>query len=81
MIDGFYNCTALLDDPRRSRTFRISGLFRKRDALKADETKFSNDPAWEETLRTGRQAYEQAMRADGFTDALTSTIRPTSGRY
>ena len=26
IIDGFYNCTALLDDPSRSRIFRIGGF-------------------------------------------------------
>ena len=69
MIDGFYNCTALLDDPKRSRIFRISGLYRKRESLKSDEAKYGNDPAWQESLQVDRQVYEHTMRVEGFTDA------------
>ena len=69
MIDGFYNCTALLDDRTRARSFRISGLYRKREALKADESKYGHEPAWQETLQMSRKIYEDVMRIAGFTDA------------
>jgi hypothetical protein len=59
MIDGFYNCTALLDDPARARSFRISGLYRKREALRADEAKYCHDPVWEDSLKNSREIYER----------------------
>lgn len=68
MIDGFYNCTALLDEPSRSRTFRISGYYRKREALREDERRYSNDPQWEKHLKVQRQSIQDGMRADGFSE-------------
>ena len=56
MIDGFYNCTALLGDPSRSRTFRISGYYRKREALREDENRYLGDPLWEQDLTVRRQS-------------------------
>ena len=53
MIDGLYNCTAMLEDPTRSRIFRISGHYRMREALHADEAKHSHDPAWEPNFPVG----------------------------
>jgi hypothetical protein len=68
MIDGFYNCTALLDDPRRSRAFRISGYWRMRDAIRADEARYPNDPEWVPSLAARRTALQSAMRVEGLTD-------------
>ena len=67
MIDGFYNCTALLADPSKSRTFRISGYYRKREALREDENRYSGDPLWEKDLTVRRQLIQDGMRADGYT--------------
>jgi hypothetical protein len=69
MIDGFYNCTAMLDDPRRARVFRISGFYRIRESLQADEVRYSQDPGWREYLAAQRASYELNMRVQGFTDA------------
>jgi hypothetical protein len=69
MIDGFYNCTAMLDDPSRSRMFHISGLYRIREGILADEARFGQDPGWKEYLASKRASYELGMRVEGFTDA------------
>jgi hypothetical protein len=69
MIDGFYNCTSMLDDPTRSRQFRISGYYRIRESLQADEARYSNDSGWKEYLTEARSKFEQGMRAEGFTSA------------
>ena len=69
MIDGFYNCTAMLDDPSRSRTFRISGFYRIREAIQADEMRYGRDPGWREYLTARRGLYEHGMRVEGFTEA------------
>lgn len=69
MIDGFYNCTALLYNPSNSHTFRISGYFRIREAIRTDEARYSNDPAWRQYLDVVRGNLQKGMRADGFTDA------------
>lgn len=69
MIDGFYNCTAMLDDPSRSRIFRISGLYRIRESIGADEARYGQDPGWRRYLDFQRESYGSAMRAEGFTEA------------
>jgi hypothetical protein len=69
MIDGFYNCTAMLDDPTRARVFRISGLYRIREAIKADEALYGEDPGWREYLAARRGVYERGMRLEKFNDA------------
>ncbi len=69
LIDGFYNCTAMLDDPSRSRAFRVSGYYRMREALKGDEDRYSRDPAWEQYLFEARRNLENGMRADGISDS------------
>ncbi len=70
MIDGFYNATALLDDPARSRKFRISGYFRKREALQADEARYGSAPGeWQEGFSRRRSAIAEGMRAEGITNA------------
>jgi hypothetical protein len=69
MIDGFYNCTAMLDDPSRSRVFRISGLYRMRETLEADENRYSEDPRWKPYLSQTRDALEFMMRVDAISDA------------
>jgi hypothetical protein len=69
MIDGFYNCTALLDDPNRFRQFRISGLYRIRERIQADETRYGNNHQWKQYLTQERRHYEARLRAHKFTDA------------
>lgn len=68
MIDGFYNVTSLLEDPSRSRQFRISGMYRIRESLKSDETRHGADPAWQEFLVKSRERYENAMRVERYTE-------------
>jgi hypothetical protein len=69
MIDGFYNATALLDDPTRARKFRISGYFRKREALRTDEARYGTDPQWQADFSNRRAAIAEGMRAEKITDA------------
>jgi hypothetical protein len=69
MIDGFYNATALLDDPARARRFRISGYFRKREALQADEARYGNDPQWQADFLNRRKAIAEGMRAEQISNA------------
>lgn len=68
MIDGLYNCTAMLDEPSRSRTFRISGYFRLREALRADEAKPSPDPRIREWVQERTRALEHGMKTEGFSN-------------
>ena len=84
MIDGFYNCTALLDEPKRARVFRISGLFRMREAIRADEARFAQDLDWKPYLQMKRKAFEQAMRVEGFSDSdlnAKANEWPLLGKY
>ena len=84
MIDGLYNCTALLYVPSRAHTFRISGYFRIREAIRTDEAKYAHDPAWKVSLDMARANLQQGMRADGFTDAdLDDRVNewPLLGKY
>jgi hypothetical protein len=69
MIDGFYNATAMLDDPTRALKFRISGYYRKREALHADEARYGTDPSWQADFSHRRKALAEGMRADRITDA------------
>lgn len=69
MIDGFYNCTSLLDDTSRCRTYRISGYYRVREALRVEEFLYAQNPAWMDYLRATRNRMETGMRAEGLTDA------------
>jgi hypothetical protein len=64
MIDGFYNCTAMLDDPSRARQFRISGYYRIRESLEADEARYGYDDRWKEFLRESRLVYETGLRLE-----------------
>ena len=68
MIDGFYNCTAMLDDPSRSRVFRISGYYRMRESLEADEARYSHDALWKQYLTELRQSFDRGMRAEELSD-------------
>lgn len=69
IIDGFYNCTSLLDDPSRSMAFRIGGYFRLRQALREEEGRYGDDPAWQEDFRNRRSALQMRLAADRLTDA------------
>jgi len=69
MIDGFYNATALLDDPARARPFRISGYYRKREALQADEARYGTDQQWQQDFSRRHTASTEGLRAEGFTEA------------
>lgn len=67
MIDGFYNATAMLDDPVRARKFRISGHYRKRESLQADEARYGADPEWQADFSHRRTAIAAGMRAEQIT--------------
>lgn len=69
MIDGFYNCTALLDDPSRVTKFRASGLYRMRDAIKADEERYGEDPRWKDYLPKVKQDYQKRMKDHNLSEA------------
>lgn len=69
IIDGFYNCTTLLDDPSRSRTFRISGFFRLRQALREDEERYRSDPAWQKDFQNRRYILQKCLAQDHLIDA------------
>jgi hypothetical protein len=84
MIDGFYNATALLDDPARARRFRISGYFRKREALQADEARYGDDPQWQADFSHRRTAIAEGMRAEQIANADLDDKRnrwPLLGEY
>lgn len=66
IIDGFYNCTALLDDPSRSRSFRIGGFFRLRQALREDEELHKGDPAWQEDFQNRRCLLQRGLAEDNL---------------
>ncbi len=68
MIDGFYNCTALLDDPSRIRQFRVSGLYRMREEMREKESIHGNDPKWTTYLQSARENLDLRMRRMGYTD-------------
>jgi hypothetical protein len=69
LIDRFYNCTALLDDPSRSRSFRISGFFRLRRALREDEERYKNDPGWQKDFQNRHSILRKGLAQDRLTDA------------
>jgi hypothetical protein len=69
IIDGFYNCTSLLDDPSRSRTFRISGFFRLRQALREDEERYNSDPAWQNDFQNRHYILRKGLAQDHLTEA------------
>jgi hypothetical protein len=69
MIDGFYNATAMLDDPSRARKFRISGYYRKREALQADEARYGTDPQWQADFARRRQILADCLRVERITQA------------
>lgn len=69
IIDGFYNCTALLDDPSRSRNFRIGGFFRLRQALREDEERYKGDPAWQVDFQNRRSMLQRGLTVESLTDA------------
>ena len=84
MIDGLYNCTSLLDDPSRGLSFRVSGYYRMREGLRADEEKYSTDPRWTEHLANARTHLELGMRADNVTNADLDNAKnkwPLLGEY
>lgn len=69
IIDGFYNCTALLDDPSRSRSFRIGGFFRLRQALREDEERYRKDPAWQRDFENRHNLLRKGLALDHLTDS------------
>ncbi len=68
IIDGFYNATALMDDPSRARSYRISGIYWMRRALRLDEAKYKNDPAWQPDLAQRRSMISDIMRHENITN-------------
>ena len=84
MIDGLYNCMIMLHDPSSSRRFRISGYFRKREALNDDENKYRNDPVWSDDLLRRKQILMEQMKQDGITSSDLndkSNEWPLLGKY
>ena len=69
MIDGFYNCTAMLDKPERARVYQISGFYRVRESIQADEARYGSDPDWRAYLKAKRESYKLALRIASFTEA------------
>lgn len=68
IIDGFYNCTVMLDDPSRSRKFRINGFFKLRQALREDESRYKNDSAWEADFQNRRSILARGLALEKLTD-------------
>jgi hypothetical protein len=69
IIDGFYNCTSLLDDPSRARIFRIGGFFRLRQGLREDEERYKGEPAWQEDFRNRRHLLQTGLAQDHLVEA------------
>jgi len=69
MIDGLYNCTAMLNDPARARQYVISGFFRLRETLEANEATYGARPDWVDALMFQRRSYEAGLRITGVTNA------------
>ena len=69
MIDGLYNATTLLLDPSCARRYRISGLYRMREALLAEEARYGHDPRWNEFLDHSRKSLELGLRVEKLTIA------------
>ncbi len=69
MIDGLYNCTAMLNDPPSARRYKISGFFRMRETLQANEAAYAGKPEWVEALRFQRSSYESGLRINGISTA------------
>lgn len=84
MIDGFYNATAMLDDPARARKFRISGYFRKREALRLDEARYCTDPQWQADFSRRRKVIAVGLHLEQITAADlddSSNKWPLLGEY
>ena len=69
MIDGLYNCTAMLNDPSSARRYKISGFFRMRETLRANEAAYADKPEWVEALKFQRRSYEEGLRLNGISVA------------
>ena len=66
MIDGLYNCTAMLNDPLSARRYKISGFFRMRETLQANEAAYADRPEWVEALKFQRRSYEEGLLINGI---------------
>ncbi len=69
MIDGLYNCTAMLEDPPSARRYMISGYFRMRETLQAKEAAYADKPEWVEALKSQRRSYEAGLHINGISAA------------
>lgn len=84
MIDGLYNCTAMLNDPSSARRYKISGFFRMRETIRANEAAYADKPEWVESLTFERRSYEEGLRLYGIKTAELDNkknIWPLLGEY
>ena len=85
MIDGLYNITSILQDPRANGIkFRKSGFNKALLSLEADKAKYGGDPRWDAWIAKNREHLELSIRACGFDVAEVIQWKeswPTLGRY
>lgn len=83
MIDCLYNVTAMLDNPARGYTFRLSGYRKALEALDLDEKRYGGDADWDAYIARQRGVVDLMSRNDGFkaSDMKTGATWPTLGIY
>lgn len=84
MIDGFYNITAILQNPAlKGSEFRKSGYKAKLAALDEDAAKYGGQPEWDNWIADLRSFLVDDMRRNGLTlaDISQASQWPTLGRY
>jgi hypothetical protein len=84
MIDGLYNITAILQDPRHNGSrFRRYGYQKFLQGLDEDKARYSGRPEWDEWVAKGQAEVDFEIRKMGFTvaDVLAEKEWPTLGKY
>lgn len=84
MIDGFYNITAILQNPSlKGGEFRKSGYKAKLAALDEDAARYGGEPEWDQWIADLRGFLIDDIRRSGLTLADVSNANqwPTLGRY
>ena len=85
MIDCLYNITAILQDPAgKGSLWRESGYRKAFADLDQMETRYGEQPKWDEWIRKNREALDLGIRACGLTVAgvqAKKTRWPTLGQY
>lgn len=83
MIDCLYNITAMLDNPDRAFTFRLSGYKKALDALDADERRYGGNADWDGYIAKRRNYLDTMLRHDGFkmSDVQAAKMWPTLSAY